>query len=214
MKTLVRGIGINDSDTPVFLRLGNGKVWQDPLYRTWSNMLTRCTTTEKAYSYEYAVNHNHTYLKTTVCEDWLLYSRFRDWCLERNWEGNHLDKDLLGESLLYSPDTCVFLPSVINSMLTSSRVRRVGGLLGVGFSCNKYITRVVCEHKEFVPLKTFNTEMEAHNYFREGKIKVIKYLAEKYLYTGEICINAYIGLMNKISRIQSEIDTGIPTIRF
>lgn len=213
MKTLVRGVGINDSETPVFLRLGDGKVWQDPIYRTWANILTRCTTTDKSYGYDYAPNHNHTYLKTKICDEWLTYSKFRDWCIEKNWEGNHLDKDLLGDGTLYSPHTCVFLPSVVNSLMTGTRMKRKGGLLGTGYQDGRYCAAVQCEGKKFKPLKYFDTEMEAHNYFREGKIEVIKYLAEKYLYDGYICITAYFGLKGKISRIQSEIEANIPTIR-
>lgn len=72
-------------------------------WRTWLYMLKRVAT-KKSYS------------NVTICDEWLTFSNFHKW-FDRHWrKGWDLDKDLKGH-LLYSPDTCVYLPKEINQCL-------------------------------------------------------------------------------------------------
>lgn len=103
--SLVYGIGINDADYPVVC----------PFYSTWKGMLQRC--------YAPAPQHT-TYSQTAVCPQWLVFSRFKGWMQEQNWEGNCLDKDLVGDGTLYSPETCCFVPSWLNNLLLKPRTSR------------------------------------------------------------------------------------------
>jgi len=46
---------------------------------------------------------------------------------QQNWEGNQLDKDFLATESpgkLYSPETCCFVPSWLNSLFTDSAAKR------------------------------------------------------------------------------------------
>ena len=111
-KILVCGVGINDADYVVkkFETIGyvDGKrkrklVWTCPYHRAWESMLKRC------YSAKYQ-ERQPTYKGCTVSDDWLTFSNFRAWMIAQDWEGKHLDKDLLFEgNKIYSTETCVFV---------------------------------------------------------------------------------------------------------
>jgi hypothetical protein len=78
MGKLVRGIGINDVDSPAFLRFPDGPdgpaVWVCPYYRQWANILSRTT---KVWQDKYPC-----YVGVTVCEGWKTYSVFRKWMMD------------------------------------------------------------------------------------------------------------------------------------
>ena len=54
--------------------------------------------------------------------------------MNQPWEGNQLDKDLLGDKL-YSPETCVFIPQWLNKLFTDSGAAR--GEYPIGVSKNR-----------------------------------------------------------------------------
>lgn len=89
----------------------NGKV----LYEVWRGMLRRCY-----YMADY--NKNTSYKNTTVCEEWLNFSNFHKWAIEKYFDGSVLDKDMFQlklENKVYSPETCIFLPQKINNFIIS-----------------------------------------------------------------------------------------------
>ena len=117
-------IGVNDADY-VTTPMVNGAVLWDPAYRAWVNMLQR------AYDQKFhAVNQ--TYIGVTVCEDWLLFSAFREWWLDNYREGYQLDKDLLVVgNREYGHDACVYIPLWLNSFLTGHGASRGEFPIGV-----------------------------------------------------------------------------------
>jgi hypothetical protein len=111
----VYGVGINDSETPVQLKDSEGNVkWRCPFYTKWANMLKRC------YS-KASLSERPNYGKSTVCEEWKSFSTFKDWMSCQDHEGKCLDKDLLGDGTIYSPNVCVFIDSDVNSFIKSSK---------------------------------------------------------------------------------------------
>lgn len=74
----------------------------------------------RSLSSNYKKNHP-TYKDVKVCKEWLIFSNFKAWMEQQDWEGKELDKDLLGDGKLYSPDTCCFLPLEINSFLVTKK---------------------------------------------------------------------------------------------
>ena len=64
-----------------------------------------------------------SYVGCTVCEEWKTFSNFRRWMVTQNFEGRHLDKDLLvKDNLHYSPVRTLLwwpLPMVINEQHVS-----------------------------------------------------------------------------------------------
>lgn len=85
MGKLVAGVGINDADYAV-VRFSEpdaqGKrkqTFRCPYYFRWHGMLTRCFNKGKSNYKQYE--------KTTVCEDWLIFSNFKKWMESCDWEG-------------------------------------------------------------------------------------------------------------------------------
>lgn len=205
---LVRGIGVNDADYDVveFTYREDGsryKSWECPFYRDWTNMLTRCTSEDGKYSYDYAPNHNSQYTKCSCHPDWLHFSKFRLWAITQEWEGNHLDKDLIGDGTYYSPDACVYIPASINSSFNRGVGMKKGLAFGVGMSDSKnkpFWSAVKCLKTILYKREYFTTELEAHKYWIEGKIKAFNILIEKYSHVSDKRILD--GLRNKISILE------------
>ena len=91
-------------------------------------MLNRC------YSGKFQVG-NPTYIGCSVAPEWLSFMVFRSWMIKQDWDGKHLDKDILvNGNKLYSPQNCVFIDSKTNNLLIDSAAAR--GDLPIGVSAN------------------------------------------------------------------------------
>lgn len=105
------GLGVNDVEYAVNITRGEGKyrkiVWRCPYYQKWVNMLDRV----------YGNTDRPTYRHVKVCEDWLSFANFKMWMEKQDWFGKELDKDLLGNGDLYSPNTCMFVSKKVNMLL-------------------------------------------------------------------------------------------------
>ncbi len=119
-KSLICGHGVNDSEEPVTYR-ENGKKFRIKTYSTWAGMIHRCYS--KSFKDKF-----QTYKDCTCSDNWLIYSNFKSWMDENNWEGRHLDKDLLGNGKLYSPETCCFLTPKANNYLKYDSKRKIPNL--------------------------------------------------------------------------------------
>ena len=82
-------------------------------YELWCNMLKRC------YSEVYK-KQRPTYEGCKVSDNFKNYEYFYEWCNQQIGFGNqgwHLDKDLLTKgNKVYSEDSCIFIPSEINTL--------------------------------------------------------------------------------------------------
>lgn len=113
MKKLVCGVGINNANYKIRV---NGSFC--PFYRAWSGMIKRC------YS-ESSKKANPTYADCSVCEEWLTFSNFKNWMINQDWKGKHLDKDLLYYgNKIYSPDKCMFVEPLVNTILSTHKARK------------------------------------------------------------------------------------------
>ena len=133
MKKLVYGHGINDvkgeSTTPAYVK--------------WKNMLRRC------YSPKCHTRHP-TYIGCTVSDVWLTFSNFKAWFDKHNVVGFDLDKDLLiKDNKVYSKDTCLFVSSQINTLMTDSGATRGDYPIGVTLDkrCGKYQPQLTIKGK-------------------------------------------------------------------
>ena len=175
---LVEGVGINDADYIVrkAVTVSKGKqktVWKCPYYVTWGNMLKRCYSTTSPY-----VN----YEGCSVCEEWLRFSNFKSWMEQQDWEGKELDKDLLFKgNRVYSPETCVFIKSKINTFINESVTRGNGLLQGVSYDSSRSKFRAQI-NDPFLLQNTFlgryDTEIEAHIAWGVSKLRFAVMLAE------------------------------------
>ncbi|NVC72629.1 hypothetical protein [Vibrio vulnificus] len=164
---LVAGIGVNDSTTPTqetSYHDGKKVITSCPYYKKWSLMLERC------YKRDYG---------SYVCTAWLLFSNFKEWCIEQEKEVGdiaslQLDKDLLsiGSLKIYSPDTCCFIPKTVNSFITTQK-RSSSNLLGV--YPNKKRFQTGCSNPitgDRYHIGTFDTEEEAHEAWKSKKREI------------------------------------------
>lgn len=163
-------------------------------YRTWHSMMQRC------YS-EYHLKINPSYVGVTVCKEWHNFQNFAKWFDENYYEiGNdklQLDKDILVKgNKIYSPETCVFVPSRINKLfLRNSGLR---GKLPVGVYYNKKSGMYVAKYNnlKFCYIGRFNTPSEAFIGYKENKERLIKEIAEKY--SNDIPLKLYKAMMEYI----------------
>lgn len=77
-------------------------------YSKWYPMIRRCYTNDSG---------TESYDEVEVCNEWLNFQNFAYWYYSKqdnNRIDYHLDKDLLGNGKLYSPETCCLIPSKLN----------------------------------------------------------------------------------------------------
>ena len=183
----VYGVGIVGTKYPTVI---NGV--QTKEYNLWQHMLKRC------YSDKYQKKYP-TYKGCEVSDNFKSYEYFYEWCHSQIGFGNegwHLDKDLLIKgNKVYSEDSCVFIPSEINSLLIKCTASRGEHLIGVYWSktANAFVARVSRNKGGSEHLGLFNTEIEAFNAYKQAKENHIKELANKW--KGKIDERAYEALM-------------------
>ena len=133
----------------------------------------------KRVSAKYVAEHP-SYSNVTICDEWYDFDCFKEWMMKQDWEGKELDKDLLSESKVYSPETCVFIPREINTFMTIRENER--GVYPLGVSITKqgrYAARI---NKFGKPIRvgTYDTSEEAHNQYLKHKVLHCKQLMNKY----------------------------------
>ena len=162
-------------------------------YELWCRMLQRC------YSDDFK-KKRPTYIGCGVSDNFKSYEYFYEWCHNQvgfSNKGWQLDKDLLIKgNKVYSEDSCVFIPTEINSLLVKRENMRGKYLIGVCWSkTNKAFVAQVRKNKGKQEwLGSFNTEIEAFNTYKTAKESYIKEQAEKY--KSQIDVRAYKALMN------------------
>lgn len=169
----VFGVGVNDAPYMIS-SIVNGKKIGCPFYQRWSGMLTRC------YSREYQAR-KPTYQGCYVCKEWLTFSSFKSWMEKQDWQGKHLDKDLLTQgNKIYSPKTCLFIPVGINTLLVNRINKRGGCKLGVTFDKRRKKFQSHCNNRKgrSIHLGWYDDESAAHAVYKSFKYKVIRSIAE------------------------------------
>lgn len=182
-KKLVYGFGINDCDESIH---------KEKAYKIWNDMLARC------YNYNVKLQHP-TYQSCTCCDEWRYYSNFKIWFDSQFYkDGYHLDKDILRQgNKVYSPNTCCFVPSYINSLIVY-KAKQTGDLMrGVSKEKGQKSYRAsCCVNKRNVHLGSFKTQEEAHEMYKKVKYAEIRRVAQCALDSGDIDIRVYNALLN------------------
>ena len=162
-------------------------------YVVWTHVLERC------YSDDFK-KQRPTYEGCEVSENFKSYEYFYEWCNKqigfnnKDWQ---MDKDLLVKgNKVYSENTCVFIPSEINSLLINCTASRGKHLIGVYWSktANAFVARVRKNKGKSEYLGSFNAEIEAFNAYKTAKESYIKEQANKW--KDKIDPRAYEALMN------------------
>lgn len=121
---------------------------KSPLYNVWNLMIARCHNPNKDNYHEYGGRG------VVVCDEWReSVELFVDWATSNGYQsGLQIDKDLLGDGLLYSPDTCCWLTPKENSqykrnsqycLLNGNKMNDSTASVQLGHDPN-YISKIRC----------------------------------------------------------------------
>ena len=114
------------------------------------------------------------------------FQEFAEWCqhqygyLHKEENGRHwqVDKDLkIFGNKMYSPETCIFVPTRINSLLISCGARRGTHPLGVCYDKSKLKLKARCQAGKGGSLKNlgyFECELKAHQAWQKYKVELIR----------------------------------------
>ena len=159
-------------------------------YSTWKNMLRRCYS---HYDYNQA-----SYEGCTVTHEWLLYSTFKKWFDENYVEGYALDKDIIKKNnLLYSPETCCFVPQEINNLFIKRKRDRGALPIGIVLIPRNRYKKYKAQVSGRTPYSVgyFYTIEEAFQAYKSAKEQYVKELATQYFQEGKITRRVYQALM-------------------
>lgn len=166
-RSLVCGAGINDVSYITQPKIDDRQV-SCPAYKVWRDMLRR------AYDQK-TLKKRPTYAGVTVCDEWHRLSSFVLWWKENQVEGFEIDKDLLGDSRQYGPDSCIFVPQWLNCFLTTSAATRGNHPIGVTYSQRDKIYVAQCHIKTIGRQERvgyFHSAEEAHLAWKARKIEL------------------------------------------
>ena len=126
----ILGIGINDSDyvTQTYVTVDGKRQrdWTCPYFEKWYDVLKRVTGRVNPKSI------NNSYKDVILCDEWLLFSNFKRWMEQQDWQGKFLDKDILSQGVkIYSPDTCCFVSRDLNNFFVDRAFDRGSCAIGV-----------------------------------------------------------------------------------
>lgn len=196
---LVYGAGVNDAGYDVMVNV-NGKKVMCSVYVAWSSMIRRgCCAKFK--------EKHPAYHDVKVCHEWKSFMAFREWWMSNHIDGYHLDKDLLSDSKVYSPETCIYVPRWLNNFTVDGGTARNGRLIGAWFDSSRGKFEAQCNNpftKKQERLGRFESPLDAHNAWKSRKLEMALKLKDK---MDEIDVRIYprvIEIINRASNNQSE----------
>lgn len=130
------------------------------LYKRWRGMHKRCNASVNDKSYKY-------YSDVTVCEEWDDFENFYCWAIDQCFINKHLDKDIIGNSRIYGPDTCVFVNPITNFFFQR---REDEVMRGIYYDGSAYVARCSNPMTGFTEyLGRYSNEEDARSAFRLRK---------------------------------------------
>lgn len=164
-------------------------------YNAWQGILRRC------YNIKYGQYHRYGGRGVTVCKKWYNFQTFADWAVLQpnyNKKGFDLDKDLrIKDSKEYSPYTCSFVPSKVNTLLITSGKTRGRYPVGVYYRKDRKKYRAYCSNGvgKSIDLGCHSTPEQAFQAYKFYKEALIKQVAEEEFDKGNIIEEVYNNLM-------------------
>ena len=167
---LICGVGVNDAPYVVEVKKfdENGKrynLWNCPIYMQWKAMLRRAYKPQERIA--------KAYEGVSVCEDWCIFSKFREWYLEQNPpKGWQVEKDIIKVgNKVYCSEWCAFVPTEVNNLILLPTSNRIYNLpVGVSLLQRKYYV-AQCHFQSTRVTKTASNALKAHTYWCEMKIE-------------------------------------------
>ena len=187
---VIAGVGLLDIEVSSY----------NPIYRRWVSLLGRC------YN-ESSLVRAPSYRDKDVCQEWFLFSNFKAWMEQQDWEGLELDKDILIKgNKLYSPEACVFVPDYVNSALCLSD--RARGQYPVGVVYHKK-DKVYRAHIKSLGVRkdlgSYSTPECAHQSWQKAKVVELENIISRYSMESCFKANVAAALMQRIWDIRLDI---------
>lgn len=137
------------------------------IYYVWKDMLKRC--------YK---NPTPAYKDCEVCDEWLNFQNFAKWYNNNYYDIDevlNLDKDILGNNKIYSPENCLIVPKRINSFFIKQKNKIYNLPSGITYdkSRNKICSQISYNGKHYV-LGYFDSEKKHYLNIKIVKILCIK----------------------------------------
>ena len=141
--------------------------WTCPIYTAWKNVITRSRCPKYHAKFP-------AYEDVEVCPEWQHLSNFEAWVETQDYLGKVLDKDILGDGKLYSPETCAFISARLNGFLVGTRIKK-DLPLGVTWEDDrqKYKAEIAMNRKS-KRLGNFHNKWEAHLVYCKAKLELAK----------------------------------------
>lgn len=172
---LVRGIGINDADYPVYKCGDENNLGKCPYYHVWSSMLTR------GHSKKFK-DKRPSYKDAKVCDEWIRFTGFKKWMERQDWNGKELDKDLINiGNKTYSPENCCFVSHSINMLLIASNRKRGSYKIGVHWkgAVSKFQSQCNDGFGKHKCIGYFDDPEDAHKAWCKFKAQVIRKVVQE-----------------------------------
>jgi len=106
------------------------KASKTPLYRTWTNMKSRCLNPNAQYYDSYGGRG------ITVCDGWLEFEPFKQWA-ESSGYAKHLTLDRIDNNQGYSPQNCHWTTRTMQGRNRRSHKNSTSEYVGVCYCSNK-----------------------------------------------------------------------------
>lgn len=157
-----------------------GKSTKSKDYRTWYQMLRRCTDAK-------IKERKPTYKDATCCQEWLSFEKFCEWLHSQEnydtWKTlkwSAIDKDIIGKgNKVYSPDNCFLVPVNVNNLFVKHDALRGKYPIGVFRENNKYIASCTNPAKNIVVrIGLYDSVEEAFEAYKKYKENLIKEVAD------------------------------------
>lgn len=160
-----------------YLGVGKYDGTHKDVYSIWVTMLGRC------YS---MVNPRVKINDSFVCDEWLNFQNFAEWCYKQSFFGfkdekgktYHLDKDILvNGNRVYSPNTCCFVPNEINILFRRLKPKPLPE--GVSFSkTNSKLQSQIKIGNKTISLGFYDNVEDAEMAYKNAKKIKFKNIAE------------------------------------
>ena len=157
----VFGVGVNDLNYSS----------KEHAYKCWHSMLKRCY-------YPRTFTTHPLYKDCFVCDDWLVFSKFKEWFDKHYVEGWCIDKDIIVKgNKEYAPEKCCFVPVEINNMFKNGHNQET--IRCVRMERGKYSFRCPTQNGRTTK-RGFSTAQEAFESYLCARREYIIYLANKH----------------------------------
>jgi len=172
------------------------------VYRIWDAMITRCAGRTR--------HAPHLYEGVSVCEDWKIFSNFKDWWDKQPHNYLYLDKDILKEgNKIYCPEFCRFVPAYINSLIPGGRggaVYRKVGKNRANWNYTKPYYATITIFGKTVSTGYHATELEALSAYKAYKAFYIMEVIDKYSKEIEYDVSVGEALKKRAYNLLAEAD--------